>query len=133
MKFDPLTAVMIVVLAVLVIFMFRNSRKRKAMQEELQSKVQVGARVMTNGGIFGTIIDMDEENNEVKIETHPGTILTVHRQTVGRVVDPIEQQDEIISSETIDPDVSTTDPATPHSDIAPEYGERADSPRKSAD
>ncbi|MFE6966456.1 preprotein translocase subunit YajC [Agromyces sp. NPDC057679] len=94
MTFDPFTLIMLAVLAVLIFFMFRNSRKRQAEARELQSKVQVGAKVMTNFGVFGTILTMDEEENQVLLETSPGTILTVHRQTIARVVEPVEGADE---------------------------------------
>lgn len=95
MTFDPFTLIMLAVLAVLIFFMFRNSRKRQAEARELQSKVQVGAKVMTNFGVFGTILSMDEEENQVLLETSPGTILTVHRQTIARVVEPVEGSDEV--------------------------------------
>jgi len=60
MTFDPFTIIMLAVLAVLIFFMFRNSRKRQAEARELQSKVQPGATVMTNFGVFGTILSTDE-------------------------------------------------------------------------
>jgi preprotein translocase subunit YajC len=121
MAFDPLTIGMLAVLAILVFFMFRNSRKRQREASELQQKVQVGADVMTNFGVFGTILDIDEENNKVQLETSPGTVLTVHRQVVTRVIDdhdtvsPADESDETV--------VSATEPA---------YGERldADSPAR---
>ncbi|WP_026378295.1 preprotein translocase subunit YajC [Agromyces italicus] len=94
MTFDPFTLIMLAVLAVLIFFMFRNSRKRQAEAKELQSKVQVGAKVMTNFGVFGTILSMDEEENQVLLETSPGTVLTVHRQTVARVVEPVDAVEE---------------------------------------
>ena len=37
MTFDPFTLIMLAVLAVLIFFMFRNSRKRQAEAKELQS------------------------------------------------------------------------------------------------
>lgn len=88
MTFDPFTIIMLAVLAVLIFFMFRNSRKRQAEARNLQSKVQPGAKVMTNFGVFGTILSIDEDENQVLLETSPGTVLTVHRQTVARVVEP---------------------------------------------
>ncbi|MDP3208881.1 MAG: preprotein translocase subunit YajC, partial [Rhodoglobus sp.] len=60
---DPLTIGMLAILAVLIFFMFRNSRKRKAQQEELQSKIQPGAEIMTNFGLFGTLKSVDELSN----------------------------------------------------------------------
>ena len=88
MTFDPFTIIMLAVLAVLIFFMFRNSRKRQADARELQSKVTAGAKVMTNFGVYGTILSIDEDENQVLLETSPGTVLTVHRQTIARVVEP---------------------------------------------
>jgi preprotein translocase subunit YajC len=112
MTFDPFTIIMLAVLAVLIFFMFRNSRKRQADARDLQSKVQPGAKVMTNFGVFGTILSIDEEENQVLLETSPGTVLTVHRQTVARVVEP-----------------SAADGTTEALGDEPEFGERvADEP-----
>ncbi|WP_232331285.1 preprotein translocase subunit YajC [Agromyces laixinhei] len=102
---------MLAVLAVLIFFMFRNSRKRKADAEQLQAKVQPGAKVMTNFGLFGTILSIDEDENQVLLETSPGTVLTVHRQTVARVIEPKADVEEAASI-----------------DGEPEFGERLDTP-----
>ena len=110
MTFDPFTIIMLAVLAVLIFFMFRNSRKRQADARELQSKVAPGAKVMTNFGVFGTILSIDEDENQVLLETSPGTILTVHRQTVARVVEP--KADVVEETAAVDGE--------------PEFGERLD-------
>lgn len=111
MPFDPLTLIMLAVLAVLIFFMFRNSRKRQAEAKELQSKVQAGAQVMTNFGVFGKILSIDEEENRVELETSPSTVLTVHRQTIARVIEPAEGVDA---------------PAIETIEGEPEFGERID-------
>lgn len=113
MAFDPLTLIMLAVLAVLIFFMFRNSRKRKAEAEQLQSKVQPGAEVMTNFGVFGTILSIDEEENRVQLETSPGNVLTVHRQTIARVVEP-----------AVGADAPAVESITDESE--PEFGERVE-------
>jgi preprotein translocase subunit YajC len=111
MTFDPFTIIMLAVLAVLIFFMFRNSRKRQAEARNLQSKVETGAKVMTNFGVFGTILSIDEDENQVLLETSPGTVLTVHRQTIARVVEPVAA-------------VAATEVAPAEGE--PEYGERVD-------
>mgnify|MGYP000344974036 CR=1 FL=1 len=110
MVLDPLTLIMLAVLAVLIFFMFRNSRKRQAEQRELQTKVVPGATVMTNFGVFGTILSIDEEENRVELESSPGTVLTVHRQTIARVVEPVDAPAEAAAA----------------IDGEPEFGERRD-------
>lgn len=90
MLIDPLTLVMLAVLALLVFFMFRNGRKRKKDQEALQSTMVAGADVMTNFGMYGTIVSIDEQENKVALLIAPGTIVQIHRQTIARVVTPPE-------------------------------------------
>ena len=96
---DPLTLVMLAVLAALVFFMFRNSRKRQKDQAALQSQMVAGADVMTNFGLYGTIVSIDEEANKVALEIAPGTVVQLHRQTIARVVEPIvaEPEDEAVA------------------------------------
>jgi preprotein translocase subunit YajC len=77
-------------LAIVIIFMFRNSRKRRADAEKLQTQMVPGVEIMTQTGIFGTLISIDEETNQAIIETTPGTKLRVHRQVLARVVEPDE-------------------------------------------
>ncbi len=84
---------MLAVLAVLVFFMFRNGRKRKKDQEALQATMVPGADVMTNFGMYGTIIAIDEEANKVELQIAPGVIVEIHRQTIARVVEPIVADD----------------------------------------
>ncbi|TFD71056.1 preprotein translocase subunit YajC [Cryobacterium fucosi] len=91
---DPLTLVMLAVLAVLVFFMFRNGRKRQKDQAALQSQMVAGAEVMTNFGMYGTILSIDEEANKVALEIAPGTVVHLHRQTIARVVEPTVAESE---------------------------------------
>ncbi|TFC51682.1 preprotein translocase subunit YajC [Cryobacterium sp. TMT1-21] len=91
---DPLTLVMLVVLAALVFFMFRNSRKRQKDQAALQAQMVAGAEVMTNFGMYGTILSIDEEANKVALEIAPGTVVQLHRQTIARVIEPTVAESE---------------------------------------
>jgi preprotein translocase subunit YajC len=83
---DPLTIGMFAILAVLIIFMFRNSRKRKQLVEDMRTKMVPGVEVMTNFGMFGILRSIDEDTNVAIIETTPGTHIRVHRQTISKVV-----------------------------------------------
>ncbi len=104
--------IMLAVLAVLIFFMFRNSRKRQKDAAQLQTQVVPGAKVMTNSGVFGTILSIDDEENEVLLETTPGTVLALHRQTIARVVTPAQGHDAADEADhAID-------------EAAPEFGER---------
>ncbi|CAN5582319.1 hypothetical protein BH09ACT4_BH09ACT4_05320 [soil metagenome] len=106
--FDPLTIGLFVLLAVVIIFMFRSSRKRRADAEKLQSTMVPGVEVMTQHGIYGTLVSLDEDKNEAIIETTPGTKLRVHRQTLARVVEPeqvvTDEQEMEAEAGVIDPE-----------------------------
>lgn len=113
-----LTVVMVVILAALIFFMFRSSRKRQKQQSELQKQVVPGATVMTNFGVFGTIVSIDEETNKVELETSPGHILTVHRQTIGRVETAPDVVEES-GADSVEPELEA------HAvDEKPQFGER---------
>ena len=85
---DWLMIGMIVILVILVFFMWRNSRKRKADQEKLGQTMVPGVEVMTNFGLFGKIVSFDTTANTAELEIAPGTVIKVHRQTLVRVVEP---------------------------------------------
>lgn len=81
-------------LAVLLIFMFVNTRKRqkqmKAEQEEKATKTVPGAKVLLQGGLYGTIVayDPDDLDDPALVEISPGTVIEVHSQAILRVVEP---------------------------------------------
>lgn len=113
---DPLTIGMLVIFAVLLIVMFRGNKKRAQQAQEIQKKTVPGAKVMTTFGVFGTIVSIDEADGTVLIESTPGTVLKVHRQAVGKVID---------DAATSEPEGT---PAAALEDEAgePKYGLRAD-------
>lgn len=124
---DFMTIAMMAVLAVLVFFMFRNGRKRQRDLAELQSKVAVGANVLTNFGVYGTIADIDEEENKIVLVTSPGSTLTIHRQAVSRVIEPTDALSHE-NTENHDADVSSLalapEPESGKLAVEPEFGER---------
>jgi preprotein translocase subunit YajC len=89
MQFDFTTILMVAVLGVLVIFMVRNGRKRQKDAQELQKRVIAGASVMTSFGVYATVKSIDDAENKVVLEISPKTTMTVARQAVVRVIDPV--------------------------------------------
>ena len=140
MEFDAVTIGMLVILAVLIFFMFRNSRKRKAQQEELRAQIVPGAEVMTNFGLYGTLVSIDEISKVAELEVAPGNIVRVHSQTIAKVVtdEPIaegqprsvEEAMAIANREAEERERMklNEDTAIPVED--PQYGERVDEAKK---
>jgi preprotein translocase subunit YajC len=88
------------ILVVLVLFMFRNGRKRQKDQQTLAQSLKPGAEIMTTFGLFGTIESVDEAENKIVLRTGPTSEVTVHRQAVGRVVTPAPGSDEPTATTT---------------------------------
>lgn len=99
---DPFSLFMIAALALLIWFMFRNSRKQRQAAAELQEKLVPGAEVMTSFGLFATVVDIDDDTNVATIDAGSGTLLRVHRQVLTKVVDdePVEQPADDTSDDT---------------------------------
>lgn len=85
--------------AILVVFMFFSSRKRKREAEALQEKMVPGAEIMTSFGVFGTLISVDDETHTAIVEVAPGVELKVYRQTLARVVEPTVAEDEAVEDD----------------------------------
>jgi preprotein translocase subunit YajC len=114
---DATSLIMVLLLVVLVFFMFRNKKKRDRQQAELQTALVPGVEVMLTFGVYGTIVSIDDETTTAEVEVAPGTVLKVHRQTLGRVVTPpvVAEADEVDGRPAGQP-VDLTKPA---------FGERA--------
>lgn len=95
-------------LAVLLVFMFFNTRKRqkamKAEQEEKATKTVPGVKVLMQGGLYGTIVAYDPEDLDTPalVEIAPGTIIEVHSQAILRIVEPKDAVEEIDAIEDAD-------------------------------
>jgi preprotein translocase subunit YajC len=130
---DATTIIMVLLLVVLVFFMFRNKRKRDAQQADLQSKMVPGVDVMLSFGLYGTVVSIDDEANIAEVEVAPGTVLRVHRQTLGRVIEPVVADDATVAdADEIDgrpaDDLIVTDDTSAERGT-PAYGERVDETR----
>jgi preprotein translocase subunit YajC len=64
--------------------LIRPQRNRQKAQQALLSSIEVGDEVMTTGGIFGTIIEIDDEAGTVIVEIAPGTRVRMLRQGISQ-------------------------------------------------
>jgi|SRR5664279_1967025 len=136
---DPLSIAMLAILGVLIFFMFRNSRKRKAQMAELRDQMLPGVEVMTNFGLFGTLITNDTVANSAEIEISKGVIVKVHSQTLAKVVvdevaeegaegapRSVEEAMEIANREAAEREAGEAGEETSQAAPKPEYGELSD-------
>ena len=72
--------------------LLRPNRTRQRQQQTLLQSLQVGDEVMTAGGIFGTLKDIDEEDDIVTVEIAPGTDVRMLRRAISqRLVEEAEE------------------------------------------
>jgi len=102
--FDPMTLILILAFAFLIFMMFRGRKKAQKQQEQLRSQLEPGSEVMTNFGLFGTVVAINPEDNKVTLEISPGTTATVHSQAIAKVVPAAAPaaQDEVPSEQPVD-------------------------------
>ncbi|PPI36632.1 MULTISPECIES: preprotein translocase subunit YajC [unclassified Rathayibacter] len=112
---DPTIILLVLLLAVMIIFMFRNNKKRQRDAESMKNNLQPGVELMTGSGLFGTVVSIDDEANKIVIESTPGTLLTIHRQAIARLIDPSENAVVVETEDEADPLTATG---------SPEFGER---------
>ena len=60
----------------------RPTRVQQRRVAELQSELAVGDEVIISAGIFGTVVAIEDER--IRLEIAPGTVVTVARQVVIR-------------------------------------------------
>lgn len=84
--FDPTMLIMLAAFGLLIFMMMRGRKKAAKAQEQLRSNLAVGAEVMTQFGLFGTVHSIDTDENKIVLEVAPGSYVTVHSQVVAKVV-----------------------------------------------
>jgi len=84
--------VLIGVLAVMVLLLINQNRKRKKDANALVDALVVGAKVILHSGIKGTVTLI--EDSELEIESTPGAKLRVIKQAVRTIEKEIEPEIE---------------------------------------
>ncbi len=85
-----LLAAMFVLLWVLLI---RPQRQRQLKQQQLLTSIEPGDEVLTVGGLYGIVRDVDEEDDLI-VEIADGIQVRIARRAVGGVVKPEEEDEE---------------------------------------
>jgi preprotein translocase subunit YajC len=106
---SPISLIILLALPVVVFLMMRSQRRKVAQQQTVQRGAEVGDDIMTTSGIFGTIVDEDEDRDTVVVEIAPGTNITMIRAGIARVVTEDEDDDPYEEDEDDDDVVDVGD------------------------
>ncbi len=87
-------ALPLVMLVGFYFLLIRPQRNRQRAQQALLASLEVGDEVMTSGGIFGTIVAIDDDEGVVTVEIAPGTRVKMVRQGISQRFVEDDEYDE---------------------------------------
>ena len=73
---------MVIIFAIMWFFMIRPQQKRQKEIQNFRNAIARGTQVVTAGGIYGTVKDIDEAANTLKVEIANGICITVDKGSV---------------------------------------------------
>ncbi|MGH1978917.1 MULTISPECIES: preprotein translocase subunit YajC [Rothia] len=84
---SPLFMLLLLGIMMLVLIVLPARRAKKAQQQikERQDAMVPGTQVMTNFGLYGSVVSIDKEANTAHLEIAPGTVAKVHLMTVTSI------------------------------------------------
>lgn len=88
-------AQLIPILLIVVVFYFliiRPQQTRARQQRQLVASLGTGDRVVTIGGLHGTVQSVDEDT--VRLEITPGTVVTFSKASVARRLVDVNDEDD---------------------------------------
>ena len=80
--------------ALLWLFLIRPQRQRVQAQQALVAAVAVGDEILTAGGIYGTVLEI-RDDNELLLEIAPGTRVRAARRAVAAVLPPHDEPEQL--------------------------------------
>jgi preprotein translocase subunit YajC len=103
--------ILMIGLAGVMFFMMRSQRKRTRSQEQVQRGAEIGDEIMTTAGIFGTIVEEDEDEGTVMVEIAPGTRIKMLRAGIARRITEDDVDDDEVDEDDVLIDVEHDEPA----------------------
>ncbi len=73
---------MVAIFAIMWFFMIRPQQKRQKEIQNFRASITRGTQIVTAGGIYGTVKDIDEAANKLKVEIANGICIQVDKGSV---------------------------------------------------
>jgi preprotein translocase subunit YajC len=88
---------MVLMLGVMYVLMIRPQRQRQAQQQSMIDGAGVGDDVLTTGGIYGTISEV--EGDDIVVEIADGVTVHMTRRGIAAVLPPEDEADDVVEGE----------------------------------
>ena len=73
----PTLIMMVAIFAIMWLFMIRPQQKKQKKIREFQNALKEGDKVVTGGGVYGTVKRVNAQENTIDIEVARGVVITV--------------------------------------------------------
>jgi preprotein translocase subunit YajC len=101
--------VILLLVALFYLLLIRPQRRRQAVQSKMLSSIEVGDEIVTAGGLYGYVREVDDE--ELLVEIAPGTNVRIARRAIGAVLEPDEEDEEELEESEEEPEEPEAEPA----------------------
>lgn len=81
---------MVIIFAIMWLFMIRPQQKKQKEIQNFRNSITKGTQIVTAGGIYGTVKDIDETANTLKVEIANGICIQVDRGSVFASPQPMQ-------------------------------------------
>ena len=90
---NPLVAFLPLILigGVFYFLLIRPQQRRAKAQQALVRSAEIGDEIVTTSGIYGTILDIDDDDDVLTVEIAPGTKIRMVRAGIGRRITEDDQ------------------------------------------
>ena len=80
----------VLVFGAIWLLILRPQKRRQIAQQDLLQSIQPGVEILTAGGLFGVVREVDDD--ELTVEIAPGTNVRLARRAVAAVIPPDEPE-----------------------------------------
>jgi preprotein translocase subunit YajC len=88
-------------MAVMGYFMIlRPMRQRNRLRSDMMSQLQEGAEILSVGGIYGTVVELRDEDLDVEIAD--GVVIRLNRRAIANVLDTPAEPAEDVAGDVAD-------------------------------
>src|SRR5262249_21365378 len=100
---SPAIAIYLVILVAAFYFLIVRPQRRNAMiRRQLLNAVEVGDEIVTTGGVYGTVVAIEDDTLEIEIA--PDVVVKLARGAVGARITPESEYDDEEDDEDDDED-----------------------------
>ncbi len=85
----------VLIMGVFYFLLFRPQQQKQKQMQTMLKALKRGDRVVTGGGILGTVQRTNDKNSEIEVEIAPNVRITVLRETITSVINPTPANDVV--------------------------------------